>query len=79
MVSMIFSEESLSEEVNRILHGFGPFIIGRMGLPYRERGVNIICLAVDAPQDIISALSGKIGRLSGVSAKTAYSQVTSDI
>ena len=65
--------------MNRLFHEYGPYILGRMGLPYRERGVNIICLAVDAPQDIISALSGKIGRLSGVSAKTAYSQVTSDI
>ena len=49
--------------------------IGRMGIPYREKGINIISIAIDAPQDVISSLSGKIGRLSGVSAKTAYSNV----
>ena len=47
-----------------------------MGIPYREKGINIISIAIDAPQDVISSLSGKIGRLSGVSAKTAYSNVT---
>ena len=49
--------------------------IGRMGIPYREKGINIISIAIDAPQDMISALSGKIGRLNGVSTKTAYSNV----
>ena len=53
----------------------GEYIIGRMGIPYREKGINIISIAIDAPQDTISALSGKIGRLKGVSTKTAYSNV----
>ena len=79
VIGIIVENEDSVEQMNRLFHEYGPYIIGRMGLPYRERGVNIICLAVDAPQDIISALSGKIGRLSGVSAKTAYSQVTSEI
>ena len=79
VIGIIVENPDAVEQLNRLFHDYGPYIIGRMGLPYRERGVNIICLAVDAPQDIISALSGKIGRLSGVSAKTAYSQVTSEI
>ena len=58
-------------------HEYGGYIIGRMGLPYRERGVNIISVVLDAPQDKIAALSGKIGRLPGVSAKTQYSNVIS--
>ncbi len=60
------------EQLNRLLHEYGSYIIGRMGIPYREREINIISVAMDAPQDIISALSGKIGRLPGISAKTVY-------
>ena len=63
------------EELNAILHTYSSYIIGRMGLPYRQKNVNIICVAVDAPQDIISAMSGKLGLLAGVNAKTAYSNV----
>ena len=58
--------------LNDLLHQYGAYIIGRMGVPYRQRGVNIISVALDAPQDIISALSGKLGRLPGVTAKTVY-------
>ena len=61
--------------VDHYLHEAGEYIIGRMGIPYREKGINIISIAIDAPQDMISALSGKIGRLNGVSTKTAYSNV----
>ena len=57
------------------LHEAGQYIIGRMGIPYREKKINIISIAIDAPQDVISTLSGKIGRLSGVSTKTAYSNI----
>lgn len=63
------------ERLNEILHQYGNYIIGRMGIPYRRKKISIISVAVDAPQNIISALSGKIGRLPGVSAKTAYSTV----
>jgi putative iron-only hydrogenase system regulator len=63
------------EKLNAILHDYGQYIIGRMGIPYRQRGVNIISIAIDAPQDTISALSGKIGKLAGVSVKTAFSHV----
>ena len=64
------------ERLNNILHDYGSCIIGRMGLPYREKDISIISIAVDAPQDVISALSGKLGRLPGVSTKALYSKVT---
>ena len=67
-------------ELNALLHQYGMYyIIGRMGVPYRARGVNIISVVLDAPQDAISALSGKIGRLEGVSAKTLYSHVVAPV
>lgn len=66
------------EKLNGILHEYGTYIIGRMGVPYRARHVNIISIALDAPQDAISALAGKIGNLPGISVKTAYSSVIAD-
>lgn len=63
------------ELLNGILHDYGEYIVGRMGIPYRKKNVNIVSIAVDAPQDVISALSGKIGKIQGVSVKTAYSNV----
>ena len=63
------------ERLNTLLHEYGSYIIGRMGIPYRARNINIVSIAIDAPQDKISALSGKIGHLKGISAKTAYSNV----
>ena len=63
------------ELLNAILHDYGEYIVGRMGIPYRKKNVNIVSIAVDAPQDMISALSGKIGKIQGVSVKTAYSNV----
>lgn len=79
VISVIVSDENSVEQLNKILHNYGQYIIGRMGLPYRAKGVNIICVAVDAPQDIISAMSGKLGRLPGVNAKTAYSSITTSL
>ena len=75
VISIIVENTESAERLNSILHEYGRYIIGRMGLPYRECGINIICVAVDAPQDVLSALSGKIGRLPGVTGKTAYSNV----
>ena len=66
------------ERLNTLLHEYGSYIIGRMGIPYRARNINIVSIAIDAPQDVISALSGKIGNLDGISVKTAYSKVQSD-
>ena len=63
------------ELLNAILHDYGEYIVGRMGIPYRKKNVNIVSIAVDAPQDMISAMSGKIGKIDGVSVKTAYSNV----
>ena len=60
------------QPLNELLHQYGQYIIGRMGVPYREKGVNIISVALDAPGNVISALSGKIGRLDGITAKTVY-------
>ena len=75
-MSIIAQNRDTVDELNSILHGYADYIIGRMGIPYRTRDINIICIAVDAPQDIISSLSGKIGNLEGLSVKTAYSSVT---
>ena len=76
-MSVIVENGDMVERLNAILHEYGEFIIGRMGIPYRKRKVNIIAIALDAPQNIISALSGKIGALPGISVKTAYSSVMS--
>ena len=65
-------EGSSVQTLNDLLHQYGQYIIGRMGVPYREKGVNIISVALDAPGDVISALSGKLGRLDGITAKTLY-------
>jgi len=73
VIGIIVEDESSVAELNGVLHEYGTYVIGRMGVPYRAKGINVISLAVDAPQDVISALSGKIGRIKGVSAKTAYS------
>ena len=59
--------------LNELLHEYSRYIIGRLGIPYKEKGISIISIAMDAPQDAISALTGKIGRLKGVSTKTTYS------
>ncbi|MBQ6660752.1 MAG: iron-only hydrogenase system regulator [Lachnospiraceae bacterium] len=75
VISIIVEQKDSVERLNAILHEYGEYIIGRMGLPYRACEISIICVAIDAPQDVISALSGKIGRLPGVTGKTAYSNV----
>lgn len=74
IIGIIVEEESSVDQLNRILHEYGEYIIGRMGIPYHKKGINIISIAVDAPQDMISALSGKLGRLPGVSSKAAYTR-----
>ena len=74
-MSIIVSNLESVEKLNALLHGVSEYVIGRMGIPYREKGIFIISIAIDAPQDTISEVSGKIGRLDGVSIKTAYSNV----
>ena len=75
VIAIIIEKENAAEGVNNILHTYRRYIIGRMGIPYREKSINIISVAVDAPEPEITAMSGKIGRLDGVSTKTAYSKV----
>ena len=79
VMGIILEDTSSAHDLNALLHDYGRYIIGRMGLPYREKSINILSIAIDAPQDEISALSGKIGRLKGVSVKTAYSNVKSNV
>lgn len=77
VMGIIVENMEVVEEINSILHEYSKYIIGRMGIPYREKNISIISIAIDAPQDMISALSGKIGKLPGISVKTAYSNVIS--
>ena len=75
LIGIIVENEASVAALNDLLHQYAPYIIGRMGVPYRARGVNIISVALDAPQDAIAALSGKLGRLEGVSDKKQYSNI----
>ena len=75
MISIVVEDYNAAESVNALLHEFGEFIIGRMGIPYRERHISLISVAIDAPGDVISSLSGKLGMLRGVSSKTVYAKI----
>ena len=75
VMSIIVEKNETVQSLNEILHEYSDYIIGRMGIPYKVRKINIISIALDAPQDMISALAGKIGNLPGISVKTAYSEV----
>ncbi|MBR2299620.1 MAG: iron-only hydrogenase system regulator [Alphaproteobacteria bacterium] len=75
IIAILVKDRASSSKINEILHDYGEFIIGRMGLPYKQKAINIISIAVDAPQDVISALSGKIGALKDVSTQTVYSKL----
>lgn len=75
VMSIIVENMDAVEPLNALLHENGRYIIGRMGIPYHKRGISIISIALDAPQDAVAALAGKIGNLKGISVKTAYSSV----
>ena len=75
VIGIIVENTDSAESINSVLHECGKYIVGRMGIPYRERNISIISVAIDARQEIISAVSGKIGKLDGVSVKTAYSNI----
>ncbi len=75
VIGIIVENPDMVQNINLILHDYAPYILGRMGIPYRDKHINIISLAVDAPQDVISTLTGKIGKLPGISTKTAYSNI----
>lgn len=78
VIAIIVENHASVAAINSLLHDASAYIVGRMGVPYRERGISLISVALDAPQDVISALSGRIGALPGVTAKTVYSNVISD-
>ena len=78
IIGMIIENEDSIADVNNLLHSYAQYIIGRMGIPYRERKINVINVVLDAPTDTISALSGKLGRLNGVTAKAVYSKSKAD-
>ncbi|MBR2967989.1 MAG: iron-only hydrogenase system regulator [Clostridia bacterium] len=77
VIGIIVENRESIDKLNSILHEYRHVIIGRMGIPYKERNISIISIAIDAPQDLISTLSGKIGNIDGISAKAAYSKVIS--
>ncbi len=74
VISIIVEEPSCVPAINDILHDAADAIIGRMGIPYREKNISIISVVVDAQQDVINNISGRLGRLSGATVKTAYSK-----
>ncbi|HIT60199.1 MAG TPA: iron-only hydrogenase system regulator [Candidatus Fimousia stercorigallinarum] len=77
IIGIIVEDVDATGDVNEILHDYGMYILGRMGLPYREKNLNIISIAIDAPTDVINQIAGKLGKISGVSAKTMYSKLPS--
>ncbi len=74
VISIILENSASIEEVNKLISDYSDYVVGRMGIPYKKRGISIISIVLDAPQDIASTLSGKLGKLDGVSTKTAYSK-----
>ncbi len=73
LIGIVIENLDSTAKLNEILHDYGEYLIGRMGIPYRKKNISVISIAIDAPQDIINALSGKLGELDGVSTKTIYS------
>ncbi len=74
VISIIVEDRGESPKINALLSGFGEYILGRMGIPYREKGISVLCVVIDAPNEIINTLTGKIGMLPGVTAKTLTSK-----
>ena len=78
LLGVVVEDPNSVEELNALLHQYKDYIVGRMGIPYRQRGVNLISVVLDAPADAISALSGKAGMLPGVSCKAVYSKLPNE-
>lgn len=74
VVGIIVENQKSSEQINQILHEYGDYVVGRMGIPYRQRGISVISIVMDAPNSVISAMSGKLGMLPDVSTKTIYAK-----
>ncbi len=75
IISIIVEDDGVVNTLNALLHEYGEYIIGRLGIPYRERSINIICVAIDAPNDAINSLTGALGRINGINAKATYSSI----
>ncbi|MBR5485132.1 MAG: iron-only hydrogenase system regulator [Oscillospiraceae bacterium] len=78
LIGIIVEQAESVERLNNILHDYRDYIIGRMGIPYRDRSLNIISVAIEAPNNVISSLSGKLGMLNGVNVKTIYGKTTTE-
>ena len=74
-IGILIENTESAEQINQILHEAGAYIVGRMGIPYREKGVSVMSIIMDAPQTVTAAISGKIGNLEGVTVKTAYAKL----
>ena len=75
VIAIIVENLEHTQEMNAVLHEYGSYIIGRMGIPYRERGISLVSVAIDAPNEVISALCGRLGNIEGLTAKAAYSKL----
>ncbi|MEG0570141.1 MAG: iron-only hydrogenase system regulator [Oscillospiraceae bacterium] len=75
LIGIIVNDYAATEKINAILHTYGEYIVGRMGVPYKPKNVNIISVIMDAPNDIISTATGKLGMIPGVSIKTVYGKI----
>ena len=75
MIAIVVEDRECTVALNDVLHEYGQYVIGRMGIPYREKSVSLISVALDAPMDVISAMTGKLGNIQGLTVKTAYSKV----
>ena len=75
VISIIVEDRTVSSEINALLSKFGEYVVGRMGIPYKEKGVSVICIVVDAPSETINTITGRLGMLSGVTAKTLMSKI----
>ena len=78
LIGIIVEDYTQTEKLNEILHEYGKYIVGRMGIPYKEKGIGIISVVIDAHNDIISSLSGTLGMIKGINVKTIYSKVSVD-
>lgn len=76
LIGIIVEQPEAVERMNHVLHEYSHVIIGRMGIPHRERGISVVSIVVDAPQDVISALSGKLGMIRGINSKAVYSKIS---
>lgn len=74
VIAIVVEDRDSTSKMNAVLHEYAEYIIGRMGIPYREKGISLVSVAIDAPNEIISALTGKLGNIEGLTAKAAYSK-----